>query len=150
MPFQMKRAIIVAAVFLTGCQYNPFAHEFTTRRPAEQSLVGRYAPDEETRERLRSHLKLEVSPDCKVFLNSDQTFVARDVPRCWIVASSGSGCHRGTEDWKGTWELAQHQEWWAVRLHITLRDDEPTSFGLPAMLRGEAPPYLVHLHDRRP
>ena len=76
-------------------------------------------------------------------LNSDRTFVAREVPRFWINPELGAASD--TDDWKGTWALGQHQDWWAVQLDIQSLNGEPISFGLAAMLRGESPPYLVHL-----
>ncbi len=140
--FIMKRGITVLVLFLAGCQYNPFAHEFTTRRPVDESVVGKYSPDTESQARLRAHLKVELSSNCKLFLNSDKTFAAHDLPRCWINTFQ---CVSGTEDWKGTWSIEQAQDWWAIRLRVTSRNGQPTDYGIPAMLRGEAPPYLLHL-----
>ena len=139
----MKRAVAITGLLLAGCQYNPFAHEFTTRRPLDESVVGVYRPDHESNERLRSALDVELDPDCKLILNSDKTFVARELPRFWILRSTGRPSD--TDVWKGTWTLAQVQNWWAVRLHIESLNGEPMSFVVPAMLRGDAPPYLVHL-----
>lgn len=139
----MRLEIVAVAVFLVGCQYNPFAHEFTTAKPKEPELVGRYVPDRETTERLRTSLAVTVSPEAALAINADHTFHATALPKCWI--DQDFDCAQGTETWTGTWSLRRNQEWWAVQLHIKSRNGQPTSYGMPAMLRGETPPYLVHL-----
>ena len=138
----MKRILLSGVVLLAGCQYDPFAHEFTSRRPVEDSVVGRYVPDDETLERLRTRFEIEVSSDAAFVLNSDKTFVAQYLPHCWFNTFD---CVSGSEAWKGSWALQQHQDWWTVALHITSRNSHPTSYHMPLMIRGEAPPYLLHL-----
>ena len=140
----MKESILiaVAALVLARCQYDPFAHEFTNARPQESAIVGRYVPDRETTDILRESLRVQVSDRAALAINADHSFVATELPRCWIERSSD--CAAGTETWAGTWSLRQNQEWWAVQLHITARNGRPTSYGFPAMLRRESPPYLVH------
>ena len=138
-----KRLLLLAVVLLAGCQYDPFAHEFTSRRPAEDSVVGRYVPDSASGARLRSRFKIEVSPFTELVLNSNGTFVARGLPNCWF---STFDCVTGSDGWAGSWTLQQHQDWWAVALRITARNGERmSSYHLPVMIRGERPPYLLHL-----
>jgi hypothetical protein len=138
-----KASIGVIVLLMAACQYDPFAHEFTKARPAEHSLVGTYVPDEETSERLRKSLNVQLQPATALTLNQDHTFEARNLPNCWIGPSLD--CVAGTESWSGTWSLKQSQEWWAIGLHLRSRNGEKTDFGMVAMLRGEHPPYLVHL-----
>jgi hypothetical protein len=139
----VKIRIVAAVLLLAGCQYDPFAHEFTNAQPRESAIVGRYVPDEETTERLKTALGVTVSHATSIAINPNHTFIATELPRCWI--GQDFECAEGTETWTGTWSLRQHQEWWSVQLHITSRNGQPTSYGMPAMLRHEQPPYLVHL-----
>jgi hypothetical protein len=138
----LNRSVLPAIVLLAGCQYNPFAHEFTSRRPDHETVIGRYMPDDETKRRLRSRFAIEVSPECEFVLNSDRTFVARRLPHCWYKTFD---CGPGTETWEGTWAIEKNQDWWAIGLHLTSRNGEPTDYHMPLMLRREAPPYLLHL-----
>jgi hypothetical protein len=140
---RMRSGVLAAVLLLFACQYDPFAHEFTTSEPRESALVGRYTPDAETTERLRSVLSISVSPAAALVINADHTFTAHDLPNCWI--SQSFDCAAGTEAWAGTWSLRRHQEWWSIQLHITSRNGRSTSYGLPAMLRGDGPSYLIHL-----
>jgi hypothetical protein len=138
----LRRAVVITIVLLAGCQYNPFAHEFTSRRPDQETVIGRYVPDDETKRRLSSRFAIEVSPECEFVLNGDRTFVARGLPRCWYKAFE---CGPGTETWEGTWAIEKNQEWWAIGLDLTSRNGEPIGYHMPLMLRREAPPYLLHL-----
>ena len=138
----MKRMLLSAVVFAAGCQYDPFAHEFTSNRPADGSVAGRYVPEDDTARRLRTRFKIEVSSESEVLLNTDGTFLAMNLPHCWYNTFD---CVPGSEAWQGTWALKQHQDWWAVALHITSRNGNQTSYGIPMMIRGDASPYLLHL-----
>ena len=134
--------IAIVAVAFTRCQYNPFAHEFTRARPQERTVVGRYVPDRETSERLPRSSGVAVSDRTSLAIHADHTFAATELPKCWTEESFD--CRPGTESWTGTWSLRRNQEWWALQLHIKSRNGQPTDYGFPAMLRREAPPYLVH------
>jgi hypothetical protein len=138
----MKRSVLAAVVLLAGCQYDPFAHEFTSRRPTEESVIGRYVPDDDSKARLRTRFNIEVSPRCEFVLKRDQTFVAQSLPDCWFHTFD---CLAGSDRWEGSWTLQQHQDWWAVALQITSRNGVPTSYHMPVMLRGGPRPYLLHL-----
>lgn len=83
-----------------------------------------------------------ISPDCEFVLNGDQTFQARSLSHCWYQTFE---CGPGPETWSGTWAIEKDQEWWAVGLHVTLRNGAPTGYYMPVMLRREVPPYLLHL-----
>lgn len=132
----------IAVLLLVACQYDPFAHEYTTRKPVEDTLIGRYVPDDESRERLRGRFKIELGSSSELLLRSDRTFLATHLPRCW---SDVSDCVPGWEDWEGTWSLEQDQRWWAAGLHILSRNGKPENYRMPATLRGNAPPYILHL-----
>lgn len=135
---------VAAALLLVGCQYDPFAHEFTKAQPQESAVVGLYVPDRETTKHLRDTLRVTVHHDASLIINADHTFVARELPNFWI-GHTFDCVTGGIENWSGTWSVRRDQEWWAVYLHITSRNGQPTSYQLPAMLRRERPPYLLHL-----
>lgn len=136
-------ALAAALALLLRCQYDPFAHEFTKGEPRRGAVVGEYRPDRETTERLASALRISVSPAARFVLGQDGTFVASELPRCWIEQSFD--CAPGTETWAGTWSLRGDGQWWSVQLHVTSRNGQAISYGIPVMLRGEEPPYLLHL-----
>lgn len=138
----LKCLVLIAIVLLSGCQYDPYAYEYTSRQPNQESVIGRYVPDDESKQRLRTRFGIELSPDCEFVLNDNQTFVARSLPHCWYQTFE---CGPGPESWSGTWAVEKDQEWWAVGLHVNSRNGVPTGYYMSATLRREAPPYLLHL-----
>ena len=142
----MRKIILLAvAVLLTGCEYDPFAHEYTTVKPAENRLVGRYLPDDETRGRLRSTLQLQVDPRCELVLNADHTFSAKNIPRCWFPPV-GNDCLPGVTDVSGDWSLGRRGSWWSVNLNAHLQPGGVMkTWNVPASVRGDHPPYVLHL-----
>jgi hypothetical protein len=135
-----KPLLIALAAMLFACQYDPFAHEYTSVRPDESSLIGEYALDSRSREMLQDVYKVAPPPAAFV-LRPDHSFTIVNVPSCWRIDDT---CIGRTETASGRWEIGKHQEWWAVQLTCERIDGEATSFGLSAMLRGEDPPYLLH------
>jgi hypothetical protein len=132
-------------VCLAGCQYDPFAHEYTASRPAESEVVGSYRPDRETSERIREQFGISVASSCELILRADGTFSISELPNCWFV-SAQKDCLPGTQSVSGTSQLVRQQQWWAVRLtKHSVKHGVDHSYGLPAMLRGSEPPYILHL-----
>ena len=131
-------------VWLSACQYDPFAHEYTTSRPVERDLIGTYRPDRETADRMKRVLGIAVGRFCELTLRPDGTFTIREMPRCWFVASV-EDCVAGTEDVAGTWKIIPQQQWWAVGLtkRSTVAGVDHI-YRFRAMLRGSEPPYLLH------
>jgi hypothetical protein len=142
----MRNASILAvAMMLTGCQYDPFAHEYTTMKPVENKLIGQYSPDAETRDRVGSQLNIQVDPACELVLNADHTFSAKNLPRCWFPPK-GSDCLPGKTDVSGDWSLRQRGEWWSVDLNAHLQPGGVMkTWNVPALVRGDRPPYILHL-----
>jgi hypothetical protein len=139
-----RRTLFLLVLFSSACQYDPFAHEYTTSRPAESDLPGTYRPDRETTQRIKQEFGVVIDPSCELTLRSDRTFNIREMPRCWFVASN-EDCAAGTEDVAGTWELTPQQQRWAVRLtKRSMVAGVDHSYSFPAMLRGSEPPYLLH------
>jgi hypothetical protein len=130
-------------LWMPACQFDPFASEFTRVRPVERYLVGRYVPDAETRERLASQLNVKVPTTCELLVGQDGRFVVHDAPNCWF--GPAVDCAPEDVDFTGDWRLGQHQKWWAVQLTARTINGKPGAYGLPAMIRGDEPPYILHL-----
>ena len=128
-----------------ACQRDPFASEYTTSRPSEADLIGTYRPDSETMQRLRDEFHRSVAPTCQLVLFPNRTFLARDVPDCFD--DQLSGCRQGVQQWYGTWRVrAESRRWWSVELSVGGTTRFPSQgWRFPAMLRGNKPPYILHL-----
>ncbi len=73
-------AVLLLAISI-ACQYDPFAHEYTSVKPTDTELIGQYELDDDTIEMLRRH---DVPrPSSRFVLQSDGTFAISDVPTCW-------------------------------------------------------------------
>jgi hypothetical protein len=135
----------MAAMVLTACQYDPFAHEYTKVKPVENKLIGRYSPDAETAARVASQLNIKVDPGCELKLNADHTFSAKNLPRCWFPPAT-SDCLPGKVDISGDWSLGQHGRFWSVNLNAHLPPGGiMKTWNVPASVRGDRPPYILHL-----
>ena len=138
------RVLAVSLVIASACQRDPFVHEYSTARPAESELVGTYRPDRETTQRMKDELGVAISTVCQLTVRSDGSFTIREMPRCWFVASPPD-CVAGTENIAGTWEVIPQGEWWAVGFaKRSTVNGVDHSYRFPAMLRGGAPPYVLH------
>src|SRR6185295_6307226 len=138
----MRYTSILAAMMLTACQYDPFAHEYTTVKPVESKLVGRYSPDAETTDRVASQLNIQVDPACELELNADHTFSAKNLPRCWFPPT-GNDCLPGKANVSGDWSLRQRGRSWSVDLNAHLPPGGVMkTWNVPASVRGDLPPYV--------
>jgi hypothetical protein len=138
----MALLVLMAA----GCQFDPYAHRYTTVRPSPRDVAGTYRLTEQT-----------VTPDglaalggkpCVVELREDGTFLARNVPPPTLDAMSRDFFSRlvstegrwhidrvGTID-DGARPLKTH---WGLRL-----DSGPAAAAAaarPVGLTGDGPPY---------
>ncbi len=129
--------LILAALVLNGCQYDPHAHLYTTSEPKTQDVVGTYILD-------LFHLPPEAGsahPDVVVELRADGTFAATNVPPWAIEAPSTnffasliSGTGQWQKDILGTLDPGR-KHIWGVRLQTS------NSRFHPANLTGDKPPY---------
>ena len=131
---------LLLALGALACQYNPFAHEFTHDKPSANEIVGVYRLDQESRNMLRGRFKIE-PPQATFTLNADGTFEIRDIPSCWRIDNT---CTTKTEDASGTWQIGEDQEWWSVRLRCTKLSGRGDDYGIPAKIRGDKAPRLLH------
>lgn len=123
-----------------GCQYNPFAHEYTHVEPDASEIVGTYKLDQESRDMLRERFKVD-PPAATFTLNADGTFEIRNIPSCWRIDNT---CTTKTEDASGRWQIGEDQEWWSVRLTCTRISGRDNEYGIPAMIRGDQAPRILH------
>lgn len=139
----MRRAAFLSfAVMCAGCQFDPYAHLYTTVRPAPVNVVGKYRLTRQT-----------VTPDglaalkgkpCVVDLREDGTFDASNVPPPMVSGNTPDFFSRLVSV-SGTWRLdgvgsvgsggRSSQGRWGVAF-----DADPTKV-MSAGLTGEQPPY---------
>ncbi len=93
---------ILGAVLSTGCQYNPYAHLFTTEKPKEADVAGVYALAEQTV--TADGLSVVDSRPCSVELRSDGTFTATNFP-FWRDTSPAVYVLDRQETRSGRWRL---------------------------------------------
>jgi len=139
----MRRLMIALLMALSGvsCQYDPFAHEFTEVKPKASDLVGTYVLDAQSIDMLNRHYQVP-PPGSRFILRDDGTFTIQNVPSCWRAAAK---CTRQTETAEGRWEIRKdQQQWWAVQLGCTSISGNKIDYALPAMIRGDHPPLLLH------
>jgi hypothetical protein len=134
---------ILALVSLTGCQYNPYANQFTTAQPKPEDVTGTYALTEQT-----------ISPDglsvlqgrqCQFDLRSDGTFSVTNYPTWSYAFSDGSGKFVAFVSGAGHWSCdtvgtvsdgSTSQSYWGVRF-----TDCNTNIDDALAFTGKAPPY---------
>ena len=129
-------------VLLLGCQYDPYAHTFTTEKPQTNDVVGRYVLNGQTI--VSGGLSAMQGRNCFVELAADGTFVATNVPPFVFGAppiTSLSSLVSGAGTWRlesvggvdsGTGNIKTH---WGVRL-----ESQPIQFDAPGFT-GDKPPY---------
>jgi len=69
---------LLGMVLLQGCQYDPYAHTFTTEKPQTNDVVGRYVLKDQTI--VSGGLSAMQGRTCFVELAADGTFVATNLP----------------------------------------------------------------------
>lgn len=127
------RVLAIALMLLTvGCQYDPYASEFTKKYPNERELTGTY--------------HLDSDPSVRIVLRPDKTLTYDKIPDS-VFADDGKGSGK-TYTGKGTWRILQQQDWWAVLAEI---DSYPPpkaprgGYGMTVMIIGDDPPYTLHI-----
>jgi hypothetical protein len=147
-PFKRKSQFMRVLLFLSllaslpGCQYDPYAHLFTTDKPKASDVVGRYTLTEQTV--TADGLDALQGKPCFVKLRADGTFTAANIPPFevdWadktlfgkLVSGSGTWTIDGAGSVDNGWgTLKTH---WGVRLFS--KDAEMHTAGLI----GGTPPY---------
>jgi hypothetical protein len=139
----MRPALILAVLFgVTGCQYDPYAHTYTTEEPKASHLVGSYNLTEQTV--TPGGLAALKGRPCRIELHEDGTFAATGLPRSTFTVATPHFFNR-LSDAEGTWRIDRIgavddrigplKDYWGVRL-----DTDPARI-LTIGLMGDGPPY---------
>ncbi len=129
--------LVLAAVILAGCQYDPHGHLYTTSEPKDADIVGTYILD-------RFDLPADISiahHDVEVELHVDGTFTATNVPP-WKTGTPDkaffpsllSGTGKWEKDALGTLDPSTKPIW---GVYLRTPDDRFH----PANFTGDQPPY---------
>jgi len=93
---------LAAVVLLQGCQYDPYAHIFTTEKPQTNAVVGRYLLKDQTV--VSGGLSAMRGRPCVVELAADGTFVATNVP-AFVFGAPPITSLDSLVSGRGTWRL---------------------------------------------
>lgn len=93
---------LVAIALLQGCQYDPYAHTFTTEKPQTNAVVGRYVLKDQTV--VGGGLSAMQGRPCVVELAADGTFVATNVPP-FVFGAPPMTSLSSLVSGRGTWQL---------------------------------------------
>lgn len=126
-------------MMLVSCQGDPYSGSYTRSRPSETDLVGTWVPDATTLAYMRKTGRYDTSRmHNRLMLHSDGKFELFDMPDWW---EDGFGRSHGSFDSSsGKWNVGQHPDdkTWEIELITATRN---TSMSL----RGQKPPYLIHV-----
>jgi len=142
-------AALVLSIVAQGCQYNPHAHLYTTRKPECGDVVGRYRLTELHASRRDGVWGLAAldGRSCVVELRADGTFAATNVPPSELGLSGSEALDRLIDD-SGAWSIGEvtsvdggggrAQAVWGLRLRSS-PDAQPRM--LPPRFTGQKPPH---------
>lgn len=132
----------LCVLLLAGCQYDPFASRYATKKPDAEDVAGRYELVKQT-VKTQGPVALEGRP-CFVELRADGTFTATNVPP-WTLDTPGTDFFQSLISGTGTWRIAKvglldnglgkTKTIWGVYL-----DSKQAKF-MPANLTGNKPPH---------
>ena len=134
-------------IVVNSCQYDPFAHQYTTEEPSKSDIIGEYVLEMQTidpgvKEFLEPNSNRIANP--KIILSSDTTFKFINVPDFrGVFEIKFKGLINGSGNWEletvgfiddGIGDLEQH---WGLRL------SNVTSELTYAKLASNSPPYKL-------
>lgn len=139
---------IVASVLLVGCQYDPYAHRFTTVKPKGADVAGSYSLTQQTI--TRDGLSVLRGQSCQLDLRANGSFALTNYPTWSEAFSATNGQLVGLISTTGRWSCATvgtvsdgrtSKEHWGVVFSESGQKLESLS------LTGQAPPYgLIMTH----
>ena len=94
--------IAITALLMIGCQYDPYAHLYTTERPKDTDVAGIYNLAEQTL--TRNGLSFLQDKNCSIDLRADHTFVATNFPD-WRETQPVEYFLDGLHTRNGTWQI---------------------------------------------
>jgi hypothetical protein len=138
----MRSTIMILALAAAGCQYDPYAHEFTTAKPDPAALAGIYRLKEQTV--APGGLTALGGKECKVDLRDDGTFVATHVPP-FSAEQTGPSLLNRLVSGQGRWRVesvgAVSDGQGPARTHWGIRLESESEAMMAPGLKGDGPPY---------
>lgn len=129
-------------LLIQGCQYDPYAHLFTTEKPEPADVVGRYVLTDQTV--VAGGLSTMNEKSCVVELQADGTFTAANVPP-WELGSPPASLLSKLLSGSGTWRIdsvgSVDDGWGPLKTHWGVYLDSRDAKMMPVGLTGQAPPY---------
>ncbi len=124
-----------------GCQYDPFAHLFTTTRPDSADVVGHYILVKQTV--CSDGLSVIQGKFCAIEIRADGTFVATNVPPR-ATGGPGTNFFASLLDANGRWRIDSvggvDSGWGKPKTHWGIYLDATEKL-MPVGLTGQKPPY---------
>src|SRR5262245_52110583 len=115
---------LAAVLGLCGCQHDPYADWFVTKKVQEKTLVGSYHVTHDTLEHFAQRKfsfvqegQLPLSPDAKIIIADDHSITVSQVPIDWSP-SDGSADRFCVLNAPGTWRLGKQQKFTAVYVSL--------------------------------
>ncbi|MCO5045269.1 MAG: hypothetical protein J5I99_10760 [Verrucomicrobia bacterium] len=144
MPAHIRTSFAILAVtpLLLGCQYNPYAHLFTTTQPKQEHVAGSYSLTQQTI--APGGLSLLQGQRCVLELRGDGTFSIMNYPTWSEAFSPTNGQLVASISATGRWSCdtvgvvsdgRKSQRYWGVQF-----SDADTQLD-PLTLTGKTPPY---------
>jgi hypothetical protein len=135
------RTLLCLAVTLVlhGCQYNPYAHTFTTEKPNSGDVVGRYLLKDQTI--VPGGVSAMRGRPCEVVLAGDGSFTATNVPPPFEFGTPAITSLDSLVSGSGTWRFEilgtvdDTKDHWGIRLGSL---EKPLTY---AGLTGDKRPY---------
>jgi hypothetical protein len=137
-----RLTLLIVAMALVGCQYDPFANRYTTRQPDATNVAGRYELAMQTV--TAQGLAALAGRQCFVELRDDGTFTAANIPP-WVIDAPAPNFFSTLASGSGTWRIDKvgslDTGWgkltpiWGVHL-----DSKQVKF-MPVHLTGKKPPH---------
>ena len=94
--------LLILGLLVQGCQYDPYAHLFTTKRPQEADLTGLYVLTEQTVS--RGGLSALGGKPCSVEIRSDGTFTGTNIPP-WASGEPATNFFGTLRSATGKWRI---------------------------------------------
>ncbi|EEF57430.1 hypothetical protein [Pedosphaera parvula] len=94
--------LLLSTLLLQGCQYDPYAHLYTTEKPKPEDLVGAYTLLRQTVD--EQHPSALQGKPCLIELHADGTFIASNVPP-WTIGEPATNFFDTLISDTGSWRL---------------------------------------------
>jgi hypothetical protein len=129
-------------VLFQGCQYDPYAHLFTTEKPQTSNVVGRYTLKDQTL--TSGGLSALGGRSCLVVLAANGTFTATNVPPS-VFGAPPTNFLGSLVTGSGTWRIDRvggvDNGRGSVKTHWGIYLDSQATKMQPPGLTGNKPPY---------